>query len=692
MTQDDLAATAIELLVVDSSLSDTERNATALRNAGIAVHVTRVDQEADLRYALRQTKHDIVLHACDLDSIDVRQALDEHEAELPLILLYSEQVPDILQRATRVLARDFVAKDDLEHLKFVVRREFHDFQLRRQLKDIEHRLSEAESRATALIQSSQDAIAYVHEGMHVHANATYLQLFGYVDMDDLEGLPLLDMVAVQDHQKLKGTLRSLAQDQNQRTKLEALCETSDGNHFEATLEFSPATIDGEPCTQIIIRDQSQRKELEQKLQQLSSQDLDTGLYNRQHFTDALHELSEAEQLEARGLLYIAIDNFQELRSGGIAASDAVLKEIAKILDEQASGNDLLARFGDHSFTLSRQGELDEIREFAEKIRSTIEHHIFETEQFVSPSCRIGIAYKPAQAPLQIQEMINQAYQACEAARQEGGNCVTLYEVAHAQKADGGQESSEIDLGALIKNALENDFFRLVFQPVVSLQGDTNEHYDVFVRLLDKNNDEIKPGQFLQHAEQSGQMREIDRWVVKRALAELSKQRQQENRKVKFFISLSNASLEDNTTLLWICDYLRDTKTKGSWIIFQVSEDKIRTHIKEAKRLFEGLKKINCQLTIDHFGEVQKSESLLKHLPIDMVKFHGSFMQNLAKDQNKQDRLNELNAMVQESGVKTIATMVEEANTLPILWNVGVNYIQGYFVQEPSETINYDFSA
>jgi EAL domain-containing protein (putative c-di-GMP-specific phosphodiesterase class I) len=101
---------------------------------------------------------------------------------------------------------------------------------------------------------------------------------------------------------------------------------------------------------------------------------------------------------------------------------------------------------------------------------------------------------------------------------------------------------------------------------------------------------------------------------------------------------------------------------------------------------EGLKKINCKVAISNFSNGPSSDSLLEHLPIDIVKLSPEFMTNLANDTKRQDALQEINRQLQDDGLTTIASGVEDANSLAVLWNVGVNYIQGYFLQEPSRTI------
>jgi EAL domain-containing protein (putative c-di-GMP-specific phosphodiesterase class I) len=197
---------------------------------------------------------------------------------------------------------------------------------------------------------------------------------------------------------------------------------------------------------------------------------------------------------------------------------------------------------------------------------------------------------------------------------------------------------------------------------------------------------------MQQAELMNKTQEIDRWVIRHAIAELSSQRKQ-GQKVNFFINISAASLEDDSLLLFICDCLRDFGAKGPWVTFQCTDSDARTHLQKLEKLSEGLKRIKCKLCIDHFGLAKKPEAIFSSdLPLDYVQFAPSFLDGLSENQEKQDSLNQLNELIQAKNIKTIASGVEEASNLAILWSIGVNYIRGYFIQEPMQSIDYDFAA
>ncbi len=689
---------SVNLLVASRSLNDTEMYVNALRNAGLAVHATRVEDDEELSEALNGQTCDLLLCACDEDGIDLGRIIASTQAagkDIPLIIVSDHLEPDRLLQAMREGACDGVPKSDLGHLQLVAVREVSALRTRRELAGARKQLTEAEDQRNGLIESSRDAIAYVHEGMHVMTNPAYLEMFGFAEQDELEGMPIMDMVVPEQQKEFKTFLRSLGKGDSANSQLELTCQKSDESTFSALLEFTRARFDGEPCTQIVIRSQANSKELEQKLHLLSSKDTQTGLFNRQYFLEHLDEhLKGLGDDDKSALLYITLDNFQELRdSVGLAASDTAIRQVAELLREKAGQDALLARFGDLTFTLlSHDAEASSENGLAETFCRMVHENEFSSDgKLLGITCSIGVA-PCEQGSVSSQALIDRAYTACNTAQEDGGNTAVIHQASAAPAAAGavektGEEAAETS--KLIKAALENERFRLVYQPIVSLQGDSRENYAVLLRMLDENDEETLPKDFLDQAEHDGLMGEVDRWVLKTASRELELQRK-EGRKTVFFVNLSADSVRDESFLLFVCDCLRDFNAKGSWLCFQIKEEDIRQNLAQAKALLEGLKKIKCQLAIDRFGVSPKPEALLKHLDFDYAKLDASFMKDLASDQASQDKLNAIHELIRSHEVKSVATAVEDANSLAILWTVGLNYIQGYFLQEPSENIAYNF--
>jgi len=687
---------AIELLIMGNSTPEIEACLDDIRNSGVAAHALQIEHNADLLGETLKTQRalDILIYTVEPGALKANQlfaVLSAINPNLPVIAVAEEPEEETRIDLMELGAADLVGRTEYPHLTQAVLREYKHLTTLRRLQQVERQLKEAEERCNSLTESSRDAIAYVHEGMHVTANRAYLELFGLAGEDEIEGLPVLDMIAPAEHKAFKKVLRQLSKDSEHSSELRTKCLRSDGREFNAELLFAPASIDNEPCTQVLIRDQSVSREVEEKLRLLSTQDVQTGLYNRQYFLSLLDEETRNQCNGGRNrqtLFYITLDNFSEIRNqAGIKISDAVLMEIAALLRRSVGYDDLLARFGDHTFTILSPGDdADTAGKLAQKICKRVEEHDYSTSKTpLTPDCSIGIAFTSVQINSG-HEFVTLAYNACETARNEG---VNLYSLKAETSKPEEISPTEAHLSQLIRYALKHDRFQLVYQPIVSLHGDTRENYAVMMRLLDENQDEIQPEHFMQQAEMMGMLPELDRWVIRHAITELANQRKQ-GQKINFFIHITGASLTDETLLLFICDCLRDTGAKGSWVTFQCSDSEARSHLQQLQKLSAGLKKIKCRLCVDHFGLAKKPEALLSELHLNFVQFDPSFLEDLSENQEKQDTLNQLNEMIQERNIKTIAAGVEEASNLAILWSIGVNYIRGYFIQEPVATISYDF--
>ncbi|MCA1805954.1 MAG: PAS domain S-box protein [Xanthomonadaceae bacterium] len=273
----------LRLIIVEESRNDAEALANILRNAGYAVrHVPVYDQE-ELETALAAQVPDLILCALEFETLsldDVFTQLAQLRLEIPVIAVGATATEAEITEVLRHGAADLATYDQPERLQLIIARELKNQQLCANARRYESSFRESEKRARSLMESSRDAITYIHEGMHIYANRSYLEMFGFDELDEIEGTPILDMVSQEDHTMFKDFLRNYGKEEQVQEELDLRGLLPDGTTFKACMEFSSATIEGEPCTQIIIRNQSNSQELEQKLKYLSKQDILTGLYNR----------------------------------------------------------------------------------------------------------------------------------------------------------------------------------------------------------------------------------------------------------------------------------------------------------------------------------------------------------------------------------------------------------------------------
>ena len=686
----DAIETPVELLVVGCELGVADGFANALRNQGQAAHLKTAETIENLASLLDGNTAELVVINADAQTVSPIEAIGKIRAQNPAasVLLVCKHPPDARSMAIEHGLQDLIDIRFEDHIALAVRREHQTLQLRRDVARLKRQLDEAEERSNLLVQSSRDAIAYVHEGMYLNTNQAYLDLFGHESVDEIDGLPIMDMIDADSRGRFKAALRKV--DENGKHIEEFGCVTSEGKSFNARMEFSTASIDGESCTQVMIRDQAQSLALQKRIEELTSKDPQTGFFNRQSFMERLEALIGTQPKSARSyaLVQLSITNYPAMRVAcGFGCAEQMLVEAASVLAATATRAHTLARFGDHDFMILC-GDDEPALEVAERCLHNLRGHAFKSikDAPLKPSYSIGVTKADKGTEITAHELINRSCRATGIARLDGDNKVVFFndqipgDTRHLAEADAA-------VVRLIDHALANDGFRLKYQPIVSLQGDTREHYSVYLRLTDESGRELVPDVFLSPARDASRLAEVDRWVVRNAIRELASHRR-DGKKVVFYIILSRAGIEDDSMLLWIVDCLREFRAKGSWLVFQFREGDLRHSLVPAKELVNGLRKVNCKISVSNVTDYDATDSLLQHLDVDVVRLSPELMRDLTNDTQKQEKMAVINQLLQEAGYKTIASGVEDAGSLAILWNVGVNYIQGYFLQEPSSTITF----
>ncbi|MEJ2143132.1 MAG: EAL domain-containing protein [Gammaproteobacteria bacterium] len=691
MSEQDL----IRILTIFDTSEEAESLINLLRNAGHIVRDLRVEDDEDMEKALEDNPIDLILAKQTLPLFSAKKAqelLSQSGRDIPLVVITPPGKEATAIDVLNIGARDTVATDQAERFKHIVARELSDLHDRRAYRLNEKLLRETEKRARDLIDSSRDAIAYVHDGMHIYANKAYLKMFGYEELEDIEGMPILDMVGSEDHGKLKEFLRNYSKGQTQEDSIDVHGQNVEGDAFKITMEFSSASMEGESCSQIIIRDQADSKELEKQLTALSKQDLLTGLFNRNYFIEQVEKLVSyaVEGKTKGGILYITLDKYDDLKEKiGISGIDMLLTDTSAILKEKLENKGVLARFEGPVFTFMLnnvdQKQLEKAADFVCKL---ISDHISDINGMsVNTTVSIGIA-TVNETTTSANECIERAEKGCHAAQKTGGNQHFVFNPAVEELEE---KEEMIAWQQRIKVALKNNHFKLLFQPIVSLHGDTGAHYEVLLRMLDETGqEEVNPGVFMAAAETSQLTNFIDRWVIANSLAALAGKIKQ-GQPTRMFIKLSIGSLVDSEFLPWISDRLKNMRMDNSNIVFQVSESTALNHVKQAKVVLEGLRQLGCRVALENFGTEQNTYQALKYFKVDYIKFHPDIMKGLIQNAENQEKIKTISDEVSNQNIQTIAAYVEDANSLAILWQSSINFIQGHFLQQPEVEMNYDFS-
>ena len=692
-----MAEKNINLIIVDDSFDTEEKVISTLRTLGYATRSSRVEDDEDLIDAMKTHQPDLVLYSQGMELISLKETCkvikeNTDNAPIPVIAVDKTESTTATNEVMNAGAMDLSSYENMQHLTQVINREISAYRNWKQNQTLNKALDESERRCNSLLDSSRDAIAYVHEGMHVYSNDSYLELFDIEQSDELEGIPILDMVGLDSRDAFKEFLRDYMKKEHGLEKLETRLHKPDGKEFDGEMEFSAARIEGEPCIQIVIRkEDANTEELERQLKLLSQKDQLTGLYNRQHCLEEVENMiSECDDNEkVAAIMEIRLDNFDNIKNEvGVVGADKFIVAVAKEFQENTHENDILSRYTHASFTIiARDQSKEGVESYAQEIQSKIsEFEVEINDETINTTCSVGIALINKNSP-ECNELLARVEKAPDEAAENGSNQISLYIPKEGELT---RHEADSKFRGQLTDAVKNNKFVLHYQPIVSLHGDTDERYEVFVRLKSDDNSLIMPQDFFPAAERIGMAIAVDRWVLTRTLQVLQA-RWKKGKRTRFFIKLSAPSLKDETLIDWLDYQIKEKKLPADCLIFEVKEAAAVTNLKYTKTMCENLKRIKCGFVLDDFGTGANPFQLLDHIDADYIRLDRSFMEDLFENTKNQEAIQQLSAQATERGKLTITQFVPDAASLSVLWGMGVNFIQGYFLQEPSPIMNYDFT-
>ncbi len=686
----------LRLLLVDDSLTEADNVTNTLRSAGHAVRASREDTLNGIEQALAQQTWDLLICRAALTSVPPRELVNiVHRLgrDLPCIVLTSGQ--DEIEELYNLGMQDVIPIGDSKRLQFAVQRELQSLFNRRAARRNERALRESEKRSRLLLESSKDAVAYMHEGMHIYVNSAYLELFGYEEAEDVDGLPILDLIAADDQNTFKTVFRQFSEQvESQSVHVSVQGVRDDGGLFKADIEFSHAEVEGENCTQVVVRNESEHEDVNSdQLQLLRDHDFLTGLYNRVRFMDELEKVAgrAGDSQADAALLYIVLDDFQLIKEQlGVAASEQVLKEIGEVLRKGIVDGDLLAHYADQVFTVIVNSDDDNyVDERAKAYGDIIDGYRSQiSDKPLDIKCSIGIS-RISETSSKVENILNHADKACALAQHNSDERVMRYQAPTIEL-----EEAEFDEAASWKPrlevAIEKQNFTLHYQPIVSLHGKEQELYEVLLRMIDEETgDLIVAEDFIDFAAEFDMMGVIDQWVIPNALKSLAEHKQRFPR-TRFFLKLSKQTICDPTFIDWLFGLLKEHGIPGESLTFEVSETDAMANVDETKATLTKLKEAGCEFGLEHFGSGLNFSSSLDLLDVDYLKINGAFVENMANDAENQAAVKAIIEMSKNAGKRSIAEFVSDANSLALLWRLGVDYAQGYYIHEPSGELNYNF--
>lgn len=672
------------LLIITSETSEAERLMATLREARLAERSLSIPGAEHLDKVIAERGCDLIL-CCGYDrDVEVDKVLTAYKrlkTDVPLILLADpDQWETEAAKARRAGARDIVRRADPEHLRLSVARELADLKSRRAAEGLNARLRQCEQSALRLTEVTRAGVAFVQDGLHIEVNPAYARLFGQVSPEDVLATPLLDLFAPEHHAAIRDLLKSSDPSAPETiTLLDVGCLRPDATRFEARLFASPSEFEGEPCLRLILQPIETAPTCAVAAARADTAPPPAGL------TALITEIEshiDEQRLVTRpfAIFFIRVAKIADvMHDMGLSIGLELLDEFSDILSGIVGGRGFLSRVSEDGFGLVVDG-LDELGAQALAAELTAQARLparAAVQDATAPDCQIGyfLVSDRASAP---EDIINAAHRLCIGHRYASDGAAGERETAPA-------EDEEAAIARKIEYALRNDQLKLVYQPIISLMGDSQENYSVLLRLFDEDENLLEAKDFIGTAIRRGLIEELDKWTIRSAIEVIGQQRRA-GHGLSLFITLSEDTLRNPNIVLWICDCLREFDVRGNWLTIQFQEDVVVGNLASISKLVETLRKIKCRVAINRFGATERPEMLLQALALDFVLIRPGLAQGLADDGAKQQRLLQLATLAREFNVKSVVTGVEDARALTVLWTAGVDYVQGNFLQRPSTTL------
>jgi diguanylate cyclase (GGDEF)-like protein len=426
------------------------------------------------------------------------------------------------------------------------------------------------------------------------------------------------------------------------------------------------------------------KQRDRALREMADHDSLTGLVNRACFIQQLDDelLRIAHGNRSSAILFIDLDQFKYVNDTlGHAAGDRLLIQVTALLKARMREQDVISRFGGDEFTiLARNVTKASALGIAKTINELMRNfHFLENGQSFNIYCSIGISMIDSD-DFHAGDLIAQADIACHQAKRRGRNRLHMHE-----HADQDRQRMEVDVSwsQLINKALREDSFVLYYQPIIDLSGAGAEFYEVLLRMPGANGELELPSAFLPAAARFGLMLDIDRWVITHAIEALARLRAA-GRDITLSVNLSAQSFEENSVLRHIEDSLRQHNLPAQALILEITEQMAIRHLDRTREFIQSLLDVGCRFALDDFGAGFSSFSNLKNLPVDYIKISQPFIENLATDSVDQAMVKSIIQIARALGRLTVAEYVQDARTIELLREFGVDYAQGNYIDKAAD--------
>ena len=421
-----------------------------------------------------------------------------------------------------------------------------------------------------------------------------------------------------------------------------------------------------------------------RLASKASHDRSTGALNAKGFKAQLDEaLSSAVRMGSSHVLaMLELDAFEAIvEKCGREVGSGLLGKLARVLDKHVGNKGVIGRLRGGRFAiLLHDCDLDSGRAVVDGQRASLESSrcVWHGETFPL-TLSAGIVPVEEQSA-RVPALVKAAAAALEQARRSGGNRIE----AHDGAASAAERSDPAASKAMVVQVLENRGLRLRCQRVAPIGADPSEHphYEILLGIKSEGGKIGLPGDFIQAAERTDQMHEVDRWVIRTALKWMAKNPDKLDAAGGYSINLSEITLADESSLGYVLERFTKSRVPPAKVIFEVAESAAIDTLSAAVKFIRTLKERGCRFALDNFGTGEASFAHLETLPIDYVKIDGSLVKGIVDNPGDFALVQSINEIGHFLDRKTVAECVENDAVLTRLRQIGVDYAQGFGIEAP----------
>jgi len=601
---------------------------------------------------------------------------------LPLIAAVDPEDPHAALAAADCGVDGFVSAANARQLMRLLLRQVDQLRSRQAARTTASRLEEIENRYTLLLESSSEAIAYIHEGLHVFANPAYLSIFGFDSFEQVEAVSMLDLLEPgADGPDLKQILKALKHDELPGEPFILQAHRQDSSKFLATVAFSRARFGSENCAQMLIREHHPEADpaLAEELNRLKQSDLLTGFLNHRAFVDLIGiELDSRKDATELSVFLMSIDQAERIRTKvGYGAADALIRTAGKLLADgvgQALGT---ARLHDHIFAVL--AETPDPQSAERLARQIVEHcngQILEIGDLTIPvTVSVGVV-QGGSGETSAESLIAQAGIALSEALRSGGNAYVRYRPRISK------DVSDDDMAwhERLIHALDRDEIRLMTSPITRMDDDSTTIYEIECRMRAEGSDEVLlPSVFLNAASRVGLASRMDKDLLRR-LASMIAERE-EGADEAWLVTLAVNSIAEPE----FCDHLQgllaNDALNAPQLIFGFQDFEIEDKLRPVQDFIERFRPLGCRFALTDVGPESIVDATLKFLDLSYVRLAPEMVQNLGENETLRSKLADMVTDARQNQARVIAPRVEKTSDLATLWQLGITLVQGDFVRE-----------